>query len=85
MKPVNLIFEHEAEVMKPENSIVDRIDSVMEDLVKKGALNAKQSSAHEFVHLVNLVRKLDSKRMRPVMDKYFNYASSDAELKSVYR
>ena len=83
--PVSLIYGHEQESMKPDNSIVTRIDSVMESLVKMGSLSAKQSSAHEFVELVNLVRKLDSKRMRPVMDKYFNFDASDANLKGAYR
>ena len=91
---VSLAYVHEAEAMKPDNEIVKRIDNVMSSLVdisKKDNYAAKQSSAHEFTHLVNLVRKLDRKRMAPVMDKYFDCyksglcASSDSDVKSVYR
>lgn len=84
-KPVTLLYGHEQEILKPDNSILSRIDNIMNALVKQGSLAAKQSSAHEFVQLVNLVRKLDVKRMMPVMDKYFNFVSNDANLKSVYR
>ena len=57
----------------------------MNALVKSGSLSAKQSSAHEFVQLVHLIRKLDNKRMRPIMDGYFHHASGDDNVKNVYR
>ena len=84
-KAVSLIYGHEKETAKPDNSIISRIDAVMTDLVKSESLSVKQSSAHEFVQLVNLIRKLDLKRMRPIMDKYFYHASSDENVKSVSR
>ena len=84
-KAVSLIYGHEKETAKPDNSIISRIETVMTGLVKSGSLSVKQSSAHEFVQLVNLIRKLDLKRMRPVIDKYFYHASSDEDVKSVYR
>lgn len=79
------MYGHEDEIMKPDNSIIKRIDTVMTSLVKNGHLSAKQSSAHGFVQLVNLIRKLDNKRMTPVIEKYFNFASSDDNVKSAYR
>lgn len=79
--------------MKPDNSIVERIDKVMAKLVdvsRKGNFAAKQESAHEFTQLVTLLRKVDKKRMTPVMEKYFNCDKSgmckpDSDLKGVYR
>ncbi len=94
MKAVSLIYEHETETVKPDNSILERIDNVMSALVdtsRKNNYAAKQSSAHEFTHLVSLMRKLDTKRMTPVMEKYFDCyrsgicRSSDSDIKGVYR
>lgn len=90
---VSLVFSHESEQMKPDNSIVERIDKVMAKLVdvsRKGNFAAKQESAHEFTQLVTLLRKVDKKRMTPVMEKYFNCDKSgmckpDSDLKGVYR
>ena len=67
------MYEHDAESMKPVNSIVDRIDKVMARLVvSKDNMGAKQQSAHEFTQLVTLLRKVDDKRMTPLLEKYFS-------------
>eukprot|EP00794_Sanderia_malayensis_P007911 gene7911-8766_t len=93
-KSASLIYEHENEEMKPDNGIVTKIDNVMSALVdaeKRDNLAAKQDSAHEFTQLVTLLRKVDAKRMTPIMAKYFNCdksgicSSSQTDLKSVYR
>ena len=78
---VSLIYSHEKEEIKPDENIVERIDSVMKNLVQSsrvGDLATKQSSAHDFTKLVELVRKLDKKRMTAVWDKYFDCVKSGA-------
>eukprot|EP00794_Sanderia_malayensis_P008123 gene8123-8993_t len=89
---VSLAYEHETETLKPDNSIIARIDTIMTKLVTgKSNMGARQDSAHEFTQLVTLLRKLDDKRMRPVMEKYFECdrsgmcAKSQTDLKGVYR
>ncbi len=86
-----MIYEHETGSVKPDNSIINRIDNVMTKLVTRTRMGAKQESAHEFTQLVTLLRKVDQKRMRPVMEKYFDCdrsgmcKSSETDLKGVYR
>ena len=85
-----MVYEHDTENLKPDNSIVERIDKVMASLVVK-SLGAKKQSAHEFTQLVSLLRKVDKKRMTPVMERYFDCeksgmcSSSQTDLKNVYR
>ena len=62
----------------------------MANLVSKDS-EVKRESAHEFTHLVSLLRKVDKKRMIPVMEEYLDCEksglcrSSETDLKSVYR
>lgn len=87
---VSLAYQHDSENLKPDNSIVQRIDAVMASLVSKN-FGAKKLSANEFTQLVSLLRKVDKKRMTPVMEKYFNCessgmcSSSQTDLKNAYR
>ena len=87
---VSLAYQHAVDIEKPVNSIVERIDAVMDRLVSK-TTEVKKQSANDFSQLVALFRKLDKKRMTPIMDKYFDCisgglcSSSETDLKSVYR
>ena len=88
-----MVYEHDSENLKPDNSIVNRIEVIMSKLVDNSGQNdmsVKQESAQQFTQLVTLLRKLDKKRMRPIMEKYFNCEKSgmckpDSDLKNVYR
>ena len=85
-----MAFEHDEENIKPDNSIVARIEKVMVNLVSKDS-GAKKESAHEFTHLVSLLRKVDKKRMTPIMEQFLDCekgglcTSTQTDLKSVYR
>ena len=87
---VSLAYEHDAEYIKPDNTIIERIQKVMANLISQDS-GAKRESAHEFTHLVSLLRKVDKKRMIPVMEEYLDCEksgkcrSADSDLKNVYR
>ena len=87
---MSLAFEHDEENLKPDNSIVQRIEKVMVNLVSKDS-GAKKESAHEFTHLVSLLRKVDKKRMTPIMEEFMDCeksglcTSAETDLKSVYK
>ena len=91
---VSLVYQHEKEETKPDKGIVARIDIVMKNLVDSGRvgdLATKQSSAHGFTKLVELLRKLDNNKMIAVWDKYFDCIKSGAcredefDVKSIYK
>jgi len=68
-----MLFDHAKEEMTNVPSITSEVDEIMSRLVdKKGNLAAKQDSAHEFTALVQVLRKMDDKRMKPIWEKYFD-------------
>merc|ERR1712142_345807 len=55
------------------NTITGQVESIMKTLVKKspmGGYEAMQNSAREFQNLVDVLRKMDEKRLTPVWDQY---------------